>query len=264
MTKKTLAAAASIVSVEARHAAWIRDIARQAAGAGRVRRRRSRPGPVRRHSRPASSRGERMTFEDTRVAFASRTSTATARCRGRWTRSSAPTRAPGSCARPRSLGGGRRLAALGAPRRRRRRDHGRRGDPQLRADARVPRGGVLHRGRAQMGALTGELASVRRRRRRARAGARRGAQEGARRSNAVKKPTFDFQGTTEDEAKFRRPRRRSRTRRRWPTPARRRDHANAVLGAALAIHTVEARHAAWIRHLNGATPAPARSTSRGR
>ena len=29
-----------------------------------------------------------------------------------------------------------------------------------------------------------------------------------------------------------------------------------VLGAALAIHTVEARHASWIRHLNGASPAP--------
>jgi hypothetical protein len=32
--------------------------------------------------------------------------------------------------------------------------------------------------------------------------------------------------------------------------------ANAVLKAALAIHTVEARHASWIRHINGAPPAP--------
>jgi len=29
------------------------------------------------------------------------------------------------------------------------------------------------------------------------------------------------------------------------------------LKAALAIHTVEARHASWIRHINGAPPAPA-------
>ena len=77
-------------------------------------------------------------------------------------------------------------------------------------------------------------------------------------SAAVKTPWFDFQGTTENEAKFRK------------TAQVLEDtgvmayagqapliDSNAVLGAALAIHTVEARHASWIRHLNGAPPAPA-------
>jgi Ferritin-like domain len=76
-------------------------------------------------------------------------------------------------------------------------------------------------------------------------------------SAAVKTPWFDFQGTTENEAKFRK------------TAQVLEDtgvmayagqapliDSNAVLGAALAIHTVEARHASWIRHLNGAPPAP--------
>ncbi len=76
-------------------------------------------------------------------------------------------------------------------------------------------------------------------------------------SAAVKKPWFDFKGTTEDETAFRK------------TAQVLEDTgvmayagqapkivSNAVLGAALAIHTVEARHAAWIRRLNGAPPAP--------
>ena len=32
---------------------------------------------------------------------------------------------------------------------------------------------------------------------------------------------------------------------------------DAVLKAALSIHTIEARHASWIRDINGAAPAPA-------
>jgi len=32
--------------------------------------------------------------------------------------------------------------------------------------------------------------------------------------------------------------------------------SNAILAAALAIHTVEARHASWIRDINGEDPAP--------
>ncbi len=32
--------------------------------------------------------------------------------------------------------------------------------------------------------------------------------------------------------------------------------SDAVLQAALAIHAVEARHAAWIRYVNGTPPAP--------
>ncbi len=76
-------------------------------------------------------------------------------------------------------------------------------------------------------------------------------------SAAVKKPTFDFKGTTESESAFRK------------TAQVLEDtgvmayagqaplvDSDAVLGAALAIHTVEARHAAWIRNLNGAKPAP--------
>ena len=35
----------------------------------------------------------------------------------------------------------------------------------------------------------------------------------------------------------------------------RRLQSNAVLTSALGIHTVEARHAAWMRYLNGNTPA---------
>lgn len=75
---------------------------------------------------------------------------------------------------------------------------------------------------------------------------------------AVKKPRFNFRGTTEDAARFaataqvledtgvsayagQAPRVKS----------------NAILKAALAIHTIEARHAGWIRDINQAPPAPA-------
>lgn len=74
---------------------------------------------------------------------------------------------------------------------------------------------------------------------------------------AVKRPRFNFRGTTEDAGRFaataqaledtgvaayagQAPRIRSDT----------------VLDAALAIHSVEARHAAWIRDINGEPPAP--------
>ena len=75
---------------------------------------------------------------------------------------------------------------------------------------------------------------------------------------AVAKPRFDFQGTTEDAAKF------------AATAEALEDtgvsayagqapnvHDDAILRAALAIHTVEARHASWIRDFNGNPPAPA-------
>jgi hypothetical protein len=74
---------------------------------------------------------------------------------------------------------------------------------------------------------------------------------------AVPKPTFDFKGTTEDAAKFR------------ATAKVLEDtgvmayagqaplvKADAVLQAALSVHTVEARHAAWIRHILGQPPSP--------
>jgi hypothetical protein len=73
---------------------------------------------------------------------------------------------------------------------------------------------------------------------------------------AVKRPFFDFQGTTEDQQAF------------LKTAIAFEDlavaaykgqahliEADAVLAAAVAIHSVEARHAAWMRHLFGIRPA---------
>ena len=75
-------------------------------------------------------------------------------------------------------------------------------------------------------------------------------------SQAVKRPTFDFQGTTEQQQPF------------LKTAVALEDLAvaaykgqapklksNAVLAAAVGIHSVEARHAAWMRALFGITPA---------
>lgn len=75
-------------------------------------------------------------------------------------------------------------------------------------------------------------------------------------AGAVKRPTFDFQGTTEQQQAF------------LKTAVALEDLAvaaykgqapklksNAVLAAAVGIHSVEARHAAWVRHLFGITPA---------
>jgi hypothetical protein len=75
-------------------------------------------------------------------------------------------------------------------------------------------------------------------------------------SQAVKRPTFDFQGTTEQQQPF------------LKTAVALEDLAvaaykgqaprlksNAVLAAAVGIHSVEARHAAWMRALFGVTPA---------
>lgn len=75
-------------------------------------------------------------------------------------------------------------------------------------------------------------------------------------SNAVKRPLFDFQGVTEAQQAF------------LKTAVAFEDLAvaaykgqapklrsNAVLAAAVGIHSVEARHAAWMRELFGVTPA---------
>ena len=75
-------------------------------------------------------------------------------------------------------------------------------------------------------------------------------------SKAVKRPTFNFQGTTEQQRPF------------LKTAVAFEDLAvaaykgqapklqsNAVLAAAVGIHSVEARHAAWMRQLFGITPA---------
>jgi hypothetical protein len=74
-------------------------------------------------------------------------------------------------------------------------------------------------------------------------------------AEAVKRPLFDFQGTTEQQRAF------------LKTAVAFEDLAvaaykgqapklksDAVLTAAVGIHTVEARHAAWMRHLFGITP----------
>ena len=75
-------------------------------------------------------------------------------------------------------------------------------------------------------------------------------------SKAVQRPTFDFQGTTEQQRPF------------LKTAVAFEDLAvaaykgqapklqsNDVLAAAVGIHSVEARHAAWMRELFGITPA---------
>lgn len=75
-------------------------------------------------------------------------------------------------------------------------------------------------------------------------------------SQAVKRPLFDFQGVTEEQQAF------------LKTAVAFEDLAvaaykgqapklqsNAVLAAAVGIHSVEARHAAWMRELFGVTPA---------
>src|SRR5918995_1339800 len=75
-------------------------------------------------------------------------------------------------------------------------------------------------------------------------------------SKAVKRPSFDFQGVTEKPQAF------------LKTAVAFEDlavaaykgqapkvKADSALAAAVAIHSVEARHAAWMRYLFGATPA---------
>jgi len=75
-------------------------------------------------------------------------------------------------------------------------------------------------------------------------------------ADAIKRPRFDFQGVTEDQRAF------------LKTAVAFEDLAvaaykgqapkiksKAVLASALGIHTVEARHAAWMRYLYGITPA---------
>jgi Ferritin-like domain len=75
-------------------------------------------------------------------------------------------------------------------------------------------------------------------------------------AKAIKRPTFDFRGTTEAQQPF------------LKTAVALEDLAvaaykgqahliesDAVLAAAVAIHSVEARHAAWMRHLFGIRPA---------
>ncbi len=75
-------------------------------------------------------------------------------------------------------------------------------------------------------------------------------------SAAMKSPTFDFQGVTQDPNAFRRTavalEDLSVAAYKYQAP---RIQSPAYLAAAISIHSVEARHAAWIRHLAGVLPA---------
>jgi rubrerythrin len=77
-------------------------------------------------------------------------------------------------------------------------------------------------------------------------------------AQAVGRPHFDFQGVTERNRAF------LKTAVAFEDLAvaaykgqARRIRSRSVLASALGIHTVEARHAAWMRYLNGNTPATA-------
>ena len=76
-------------------------------------------------------------------------------------------------------------------------------------------------------------------------------------SAAVKKPTFNFRGTTESEARFKATAQvlEDTGVKAYKGQAPLID-SDAVLAAALSVHSVEARHASWIRRINGAPPAP--------
>ena len=182
-----------------------------------------------------------------------------------WRRSTAtaPSARPPSSSLGRTRGGLLRaglasalIGALAWPRAAARsRSEGRLRRAQLRALARVPAGGLLHRGRAP-GVARGQVQRAGPGGRRARACARRGPPRRCSAAAAIKRPEFDFQGVTEDQSKFR------------ATAVAFEDLAAAAykeeaprlnnpefLAAAVRVHSVEARHAAWIRRLAGALPA---------
>lgn len=73
---------------------------------------------------------------------------------------------------------------------------------------------------------------------------------------AMKSPTFDFQGVTEDPNAFRRTavalEDLAVAAYKYEAP---RIQSRGYLAAAISIHSVEARHAAWIRYLAGVLPA---------
>ncbi len=74
---------------------------------------------------------------------------------------------------------------------------------------------------------------------------------------AVAKPSFNFRGTTENQAKFKATAQvlEDTGVKAYAGQAPLID-ADAILAAALSVHSVEARHASWIRHINGSPPAP--------
>ena len=74
---------------------------------------------------------------------------------------------------------------------------------------------------------------------------------------AVKKPRFNFRGTTQNQVAFQRT---AQVLEDTGVKAYKgqapRIQSDAILVAAAKIHSVEARHAAWIRHIRGVSPAP--------
>ena len=127
--------------------------------------------------------------------------------------------------------------------------------PELRVDARVSRGRVLHRAVAG-GALSGELLKFAKTVK-AHEVAHVAFLKSALGAKAVKKPTFDFKGTTDDPAKFQAT---AIVLEDTGVAAYNGQGANltkAVLAAAASIVSVEARHAAWIRDIAKKNPAPA-------
>ena len=130
--------------------------------------------------------------------------------------------------------------------------------PQLRAHARVSRGGVLQRGRRE-GCAEGRDGRVREDRRRARERACR-IPKSALGAKAVAKPKFDFKGTTAKQSTFQ-------------ATAEVLEYTGVaaylgqvgniaskkILGAAGSILPIEAYHAAWIADIrrHGAAPRPA-------
>ncbi len=83
------------------------------------------------------------------------------------------------------------------------------------------------------------------------------ALRGALGRQALRRPSFDFRGVTEDPGQFRRTAVAFED---LATAAYKaelpRIRSDAVLAAAVRIHSVEARHAAWIRRLAGRVPSP--------
>ena len=141
---------------------------------------------------------------------------------------------------------------------------GRRRDPQLRADARVPRGGVLRRGPVE-GPFDDVAARVRADRRRARERARDALQ------GALGPRPSRSRASTSRHARARRrswrPPRCSRTPASPPIRARRpKSRRTEVLASAGSILAVEARHAAWVRDISARArrrpPRPRRSARR--
>ena len=75
--------------------------------------------------------------------------------------------------------------------------------------------------------------------------------------DAVAKPRFNFRGTTQNQTAFQRTAQvlEETGVKAYKGQAPRID-SDAILVAAAKIHSVEARHAAWIRHIRGTLPAP--------